>query len=144
MNSFELSQVIDFSGQTDERTDRQREGKQIVPSRVNSGRSLKTETTWVAQKTFKYLTLLHEFEWQYLKACPSVFLSTTNRFAHHVQKKAFQCQYVPMVEFEAILGFLVVPLKFESADSRVFVEHPDPRWPSCTHVLFGVQVNSPR
>ena len=61
LNSFELSQVIDFNGQTDGRTDRQREGKHMVPSRVNSGRSLKNETTWVAQKTaqlVKYLTLL--------------------------------------------------------------------------------------
>ena len=48
------------------------------------------------------LTLLQEFEWQYLTACPYVFLSTTNHFAQHVQKKAFQCQNVPMVEFEAI------------------------------------------
>ena len=105
LNSFELSQVINFNGQTEGQTDRQREGKHIVPSRVNSGRSLKIETNWVAQKTaqlVKYLTLLHEFEWQYLTACPSVFLFTTNHFAQHVQKKAFQCQNVPMVEFEAI------------------------------------------
>ena len=29
--------------------DRQREGKHIVPSRVNCGRSLKFQSTWVSQ-----------------------------------------------------------------------------------------------
>ena len=45
--------------------------------------------------------------------------------------------------FRVILGFLVVSLQFEPADSRVLVEHPVPRCPSCTPVLFGVHVNSP-
>ena len=44
--------------------------------------------------------------------------------------------------FGVILGFLVVSLQFEPADARVFVEHPVLLWPSCTHVLFGVHVNS--
>ena len=39
--------------------------------------------------------------------------------------------------------FLVVSLQFEPADARVLVEHPVPRCPSCTPVLFGVYVNSP-
>ena len=45
--------------------------------------------------------------------------------------------------FRVILGFLVVSLQFEPADARVLVEHPVPRCPSCTPVLFGVHVNSP-
>ena len=45
--------------------------------------------------------------------------------------------------FWVILGFLVVSLQFEPADARVLVEHPFSRCPSCTHVLFGVHVNSP-
>ena len=45
--------------------------------------------------------------------------------------------------FRDILGFLVVSLQFEPADARVLVEHPVPRCPSCTPVLFGVHVNSP-
>ena len=45
--------------------------------------------------------------------------------------------------FQVILGFLVVPLQFEPADARVLVEHPVPRCPSCTPVLFDVHVNSP-
>ena len=60
--------------QTDGRTER--EGKHIAPSRVNSGRSLKIEATWVAQgeaQLVKYLTLLQDFDWQYLTACSSVF-----------------------------------------------------------------------
>ena len=40
-----------------------------------------------------------------------------------------------------ILGFLKVSLQFEPADARVLVEHPVPRCPSCTPVLFGVHVN---
>ena len=44
--------------------------------------------------------------------------------------------------FRVILGFLVVSLQFEPADARVLVEHPVPRCPSCTPVLFGVHVNS--
>ena len=39
--------------------------------------------------------------------------------------------------------FLVISLQFEPADARVLVEHPVPRCPSCTPVLFGVHVNSP-
>ena len=39
--------------------------------------------------------------------------------------------------------FFVVSLQFEPADARVLVEHPVPRCPSCTPVLFGVYVNSP-
>ena len=42
--------------------------------------------------------------------------------------------------FQVILGFLVVSLQFEPADAKVLVEHPLPRWPSCTPVLFGVHV----
>ena len=42
--------------------------------------------------------------------------------------------------FRVILGFLVVSLQFEPADARVLVEHPVPRYPSCTPVLFGVHV----
>ena len=83
--------------------DRQREGKHKVPFRVNRGRSLKIEATWVAQRAaqpVKYLTLLQEFDWQLLTACPSVFLSITNHFARHVQRKAFQCKNVQMVEFK--------------------------------------------
>ena len=83
--------------------DRQRECKHIVPSRVNSGWSLKIEATWVAQRAaqlVKYLTLLQEFDWQYLTACLSVFLSITNHFARHVQIKAFQCKNVQMVKFK--------------------------------------------
>ena len=60
----------------DRRTRGQREGKHIVPSRVKSGRSLKIEATWVAQgvaQLVKYLTLLQDFDWQYLTACSSVF-----------------------------------------------------------------------
>ena len=45
--------------------------------------------------------------------------------------------------FRVILGLLMVSLQFEPADARVLVEHPDPRCPSCTPVLFGVHVNSP-
>ena len=45
--------------------------------------------------------------------------------------------------FRIILGFLVVSLQFEPADARVLVEHPVPRCPSCTTVLFGEHVNSP-
>ena len=45
--------------------------------------------------------------------------------------------------FRVILGFLVVSLQFEPADTRVLVEHPIPRCPSCTPVLFCVHVNSP-
>ena len=45
--------------------------------------------------------------------------------------------------FRVILGFLVVSLQFEPADARVLVEHPVPRCPSCTPVLFGVHGNSP-
>ena len=45
--------------------------------------------------------------------------------------------------FWDILGFLVVSLQFEPADPRVLVEHPVPRCPKCTPVLFGVHVNSP-
>ena len=45
--------------------------------------------------------------------------------------------------FRVILGFLAVSLQFEPADARVLVEHPVPRCPSCTPVLFGVHVNSP-
>ena len=45
--------------------------------------------------------------------------------------------------FRVILGFLVVSLQFEPADARVLVEHPVPRYPRCTPVLFGVHVNSP-
>ena len=45
--------------------------------------------------------------------------------------------------FRVILGFLVVSLQYEPADARVLVEHPVPRCPSCTPVLFGVHVNSP-
>ena len=45
--------------------------------------------------------------------------------------------------FRIILGFLVVSLQFEPVDARVLVEHPVPRCPSCTPVLFGVHVNSP-
>ena len=37
----------------------------------------------------------------------------------------------------------MVSLQFEPADARVFVEHPVPRWPSRTHVPFGVHINSP-
>ena len=37
----------------------------------------------------------------------------------------------------------MVSLQFEPVDAKVFVEHPVPRWPSCTHVLSGVHVNSP-
>ena len=44
--------------------------------------------------------------------------------------------------FRVILGLLMVSLQFEPADARVLVEHPDPRCPSCTPVLFGVHVNS--
>ena len=36
--------------------------------------------------------------------------------------------------FRVILGF-------EPADARVLVEHPVPRCPSCTPMLFGVDVN---
>ena len=43
--------------------------------------------------------------------------------------------------FQVILGFLVVSLQLEPADARVLVEHPVPRCPSCTPVLFGVHVN---
>ena len=43
--------------------------------------------------------------------------------------------------FRVILGFLVVSLQFEPADVRVLVEHPVPRCPSCTPVLFGVHIN---
>ena len=46
--------------------------------------------------------------------------------------------------FGVILGFLVVSLQIEPADARVFVMHPVPRWPSCTHVRFDVHVSSPR
>ena len=45
--------------------DGQREGKHIVPSRVNSGRSLKIEAIWLAQgaaQLVKYLTLLQDFD----------------------------------------------------------------------------------
>ena len=45
--------------------------------------------------------------------------------------------------FRVILGFLVVSLQFEPADARVLVEHPVPRCPSCTPVLFAVHVDSP-
>ena len=45
--------------------------------------------------------------------------------------------------FRVILGFLVVSLQFEPADARVLVEHPVPRCPSCTPVLFCVYINSP-
>ena len=45
--------------------------------------------------------------------------------------------------FRVILGFLVVSLQFKPADARVLVEHPVPRCPSCTPVLFGIYVNSP-
>ena len=45
--------------------------------------------------------------------------------------------------FRVILGFLVASLQFEPADARVLAEHPVPRCPSCTPVLFGVHVNSP-
>ena len=45
--------------------------------------------------------------------------------------------------FRVILGFLVVSLQFEPADARVLVEHPVPRCPGCTPVLFGVHDNSP-
>ena len=45
--------------------------------------------------------------------------------------------------FRVILGLLVVSLQFEPADARVLVEHPVPRCPSCTPVLFCVHVNSP-
>ena len=45
--------------------------------------------------------------------------------------------------FRVILRFLVVSLQFEPEDARVLVEHPVPRCPSCTPVLFGVHVNSP-
>ena len=45
--------------------------------------------------------------------------------------------------FRVNLGFLVVSLQFEPADARVLVEHPVPRCPSCTPMLFGVHVNSP-
>ena len=46
--------------------------------------------------------------------------------------------------FRVILGFLVVSLQFEPADAaRVLIEHPLPRCPSCTPVLFGVHVDSP-
>ena len=45
--------------------------------------------------------------------------------------------------FRVILGFLVVSLQFEPVDARVLVEHPVPRCPSCTPMLFGVHVNSP-
>ena len=45
--------------------------------------------------------------------------------------------------FRVILGFLVVSLQFEPADARILVEHPVPRCPSCTPMLFGVHVNSP-
>ena len=45
--------------------------------------------------------------------------------------------------FRAILEFLVVSLQFEPADARVLVEHPVPRCPSCTPVLFGVHGNCP-
>ena len=41
--------------------------------------------------------------------------------------------------FRDILGFLVVSLQFEPADARVLVEHPVPRCPSCTPVLFGTR-----
>ena len=44
--------------------------------------------------------------------------------------------------FWVILGCLVVSLQLEP-DARVLVEHPVPRCPSCTPVLFGVHVNSP-
>ena len=42
--------------------------------------------------------------------------------------------------FRVILGFFVVSLQFEPADARVLVEHPVPRCPSCTPMLFGVHV----
>ena len=45
--------------------------------------------------------------------------------------------------FRVILGFLVVSLQFEPVDARVQIEHPVPRCPSCTPMLFGVHVNSP-
>ena len=45
--------------------------------------------------------------------------------------------------FRVILGFLVVSLQFEPADARVLAEHPVPRCPSCTPVLFDVHVNTP-
>ena len=45
--------------------------------------------------------------------------------------------------FRVILGFLVVSLQFEPADARVLVEHPVPRCPSFTPVLFGVHVDPP-
>ena len=45
--------------------------------------------------------------------------------------------------FWVILGFLVVSLQFEPADARALVEHPVPRCPSCTPMLFGEHVNYP-
>ena len=42
-----------------------------------------------------------------------------------------------------IFGGIATILQFEPADARVLVEHSVQRWPSCTHVLFGVQVNLP-
>ena len=45
--------------------------------------------------------------------------------------------------FRDILGFLLVSLQFEPTDARVLIEHPVPRCPSCTPVLFGVHVNPP-
>ena len=36
--------------------------------------------------------------------------------------------------FRDILGFLVVSLQFEPADTRILVEHPVPCCPSCTPV----------
>ena len=35
----------------------------------------------------------------------------------------------------------MVSLHFETVDARVLEEHPVPRCPSCTPVLFGVHVN---
>ena len=43
--------------------------------------------------------------------------------------------------FRDILGFFGVSLQFEPADARVLVEHPVPRCPSCSPMLFGVHVN---
>ena len=45
--------------------------------------------------------------------------------------------------FSGHFRFLVISLQFEPADARVLVEHPVPRCPSCTPVLFCVHVNSP-
>ena len=50
---------------------------------------------------------------------------------------------IGLLYFLVILGFLVVSLQFEPADAMVLVEHPVPRCPSCTPVLFVVHVNSP-